>query len=180
MFRYSLPLALLLSSACLATPARAAQQPASPRQNRKVWTNADMDDLRVRGLISIIGSETEATPPAAPQPAATPAPTAGPVYSSRFEDPEWYAEQAAGLQTALQARASALAQAQAGLADARELRGTTGSFNMASTDDSGVTPEEHIAILAAQVRETQDLFEELVDLARRNNIAPGVVRSAAG
>jgi hypothetical protein len=180
MFRYSLPLALVLASACLASPARAAQQPASTQQNRKVWTNADMDDLRARGLISIIGSETEATPPPAPESAAAPALTGGPVYASRFEDPEWYAEQAAGLQTALQARAAALAQAQTSLAEARELRGTTGSFNMASTDDSGVTPEEHIAILAAQVREAQDLFEELADLARRNNIAPGIVRSAAG
>jgi hypothetical protein len=177
MLRYSLPLALILASACSAIPAHAAQQ-APPQKNKKIWTNADMDDLRARGLISIMGPETAAAPAAAPARAATPAPTAGPVYASRFQDPEWYAEQAAGLQTALQARASALAQAQTSLAEARALRGTTGSFNMASTDDSGVTPEDHIAILAAQVRETQSLFEELADLARRNSIAPGVVWSA--
>ena len=174
MYRYSLPLALVLASACSAIPARAAQS----QQPKRVWTNDDMDDLRARVLISIVGPESESTPaaPSASAPAATAQFT---VYASRTEDPAWYAAQATELLAQLGARAAALAQARTNLAEARALRGTTGSFNMAATDDAGVTPEERIAILDGQVRETQSRPDELADLARRNDIAPGLLRTAA-
>ncbi len=40
----------------------------------------------------------------------------------------------------------------------------------------GVTPEAGLAILAAQVQEVQNQLDELGDLARKNNIPPGVLR----
>jgi hypothetical protein len=54
--------------------------------------------------------------------------------------------------------------------------GITGSFNMAAGDTYGVTPDERIAYLAAQVQQTQAQLNELADLARRNDIPPGVLR----
>ena len=41
----------------------------------------------------------------------------------------------------------------------------------------GVTPEAGIALLEAQAREVQTQLNELSDLARQNNIPPGVLRS---
>ena len=55
MFR-SIALALLVL-ASLAVPACAQQAPAA---QTKRWTNADMDGLRERGLISIVGQEAPA------------------------------------------------------------------------------------------------------------------------
>jgi hypothetical protein len=179
MVRYSLPVALL-ALACSAIPAHAAQQ-APPATSIKRWTNADMDRLRAEGLISIVGPETVTAPAAAPEAAPpTPAPAAGPVYASRVEDPTWYAEQAAALQTELAARETALAQAQTNLADARNLRGTTGSINVDIVANVawGVTPEEVIANLQAQVSDTQSQLDDLAELARRNYIAPGVLRGS--
>ena len=40
----------------------------------------------------------------------------------------------------------------------------------------GVTPQAAIAILEAQVGEVQSQLDELSDLARQNNIPPGVLR----
>src|SRR5262245_61563832 len=76
-----------------AAPATAAPQsaPAAQNQNqtRKVWTNADIDVLRERGLLSIVGPEPAQAPapnPNSPSPAAAPAnaappPSGGPVYN---------------------------------------------------------------------------------------------------
>jgi hypothetical protein len=171
MLRYSFPLALF-AAAILAIPASAQQNP-QPRR----WTNADMDDLRARVEISIVGIEPGAAPTAA---ALLPSITAAPVFASRMEDPAWYAEQAADLQAQLATQSAALAQAQTSLTDARSLRGTTGSIYMLAGDIVGITPDEVIANLQAQVRETQTRLGELADLARRNDIAPGVLRAAAG
>jgi hypothetical protein len=173
MYRYSLPLALALALACSAIPLRAAQQAAQPPQGKRIWTTDDMDQLRAQGLISIVGPEVEATPAAAP---AAPSATPGPVYASRTEDPAWYADQAADLQTQLSARQTALAQAQDNLAQAGTPGGTSASVNLAAGDTVGVTPEEVIANLEAEVVETQARLDDLADLARRNDIAPGVLR----
>ena len=166
---YSLPLALalVLVLACAAIPARA-------QQGKRIWTTDDMEDLRARGLISIVGPET----PTAPE-AATPAPVPVPVrfYNTRTEDPVWYADQASELQAQLDATMTALVQARDSLAQARNLRGITGSVNLAQ-GNAGVTPEAGIVILEAQVLEARSRLDELADLARRNDIAPGILRGA--
>jgi hypothetical protein len=43
--------------------------------------------------------------------------------------------------------------------------------------NDGITPEAGIAALQAQVLEVQGQLDELGDLARQNNIPPGVLRS---
>jgi hypothetical protein len=168
VYRYAVSLIFALALAGSAIPAQA-------QQARRVWTNADMEELRARGLISIVGPETVVVTAAMPV-----APAAQfPVYATRTEDPAWYAEQAADLQAQLGTRATALAQAQDNLLQARNGRGVTGSFDMAAGDTYGVTPEERIAFLASQVQETRARLNELADLARRNEIPAGVLRTAA-
>jgi len=168
---YSLSLALALALASAAIPARATEraEPAQAQQAKRIWTTDDMEDLRARGLISIVGPEA-ATVPAA---AAAPAPVT--LYNSRTEDPAWYANQAGELRAQLDVRMTALMQARESLAQARSLRQTTGGINLAQ-GNVGVTPEAGIGILEAQVRELQSRFEDVADLARRNNIPPGVLR----
>jgi hypothetical protein len=167
---YLFPLAAILGLA-IASPSRAAQKPrpAQANQAKKVWTNDDMDQLRARGLISTFSQAPETT-------AQTPAAQSEPAtFESRTQDPTWYAEQAAILQAELDRREAALREAQANVAQAA--KGITQPGVNMDEGNVGVTPEAGIAILEAQVREVQNQFDELGDLARQNNIPPGVLRS---
>jgi hypothetical protein len=178
MFRYSFPLALALALTFAAISAR-----AQTRETKRVWTTEDVNALRSAGLISIVGPQEEAAPTAGSAPAAAPAealaPQQGPIYSSRFEDPAWYAEQAAQLQAQLDASMTALAQAQDNLAQAANPSGTSGSVDLNQVP-LGVMPDEVVANLEEQVRDVQSQLDDLADLARHNDIAAGVVRAAAG
>jgi hypothetical protein len=156
-----------------AIPARAQAQ-----QGKRVWTTEDVSALAAQGLLSIVGQEAEAAP-AAVLPAAATTAQQWPVYNSRTEDPAWYADQAAKLRAELDASAAALAHAQDNLVQGRNLTGATGSVKL-DADVLGVTPDDVIANLEEQVRGTQGQIDELADLARRNDIVPGVVRAAAG
>jgi hypothetical protein len=178
MRTYPFPLAAILVLA-ISFPSLAAEkpQPAQGNQNqpKKVWTNEDMDQLRSRGLISIVGpAVNEAAAPAAPA-AAAPIEPAYPVYNSSLEDPEWYAEQATKLQAELDERQAALQEQRMALAQAAD-RITQPGIGM-DKNNAGITPDAGVAILEAQVDEVQSELDELSDLARQNNIPPGVLRS---
>jgi hypothetical protein len=165
--------ALALVLAC-SSQAAEKPRPAQSNQNqpKKVWTNEDMDQLRARGLISIVGQET--TEPATQAPAA-PAEPSSPVYASRLNDPEWYAETAADLQAELDKREAALLQQKTAIAQAAD-RITQPGLAM-DKESAGVTPAAGVANLQAQVQEVQGLLDELSDLARQHDIPPGVLRS---
>lgn len=170
MRTYTFPLAAILALA-FAFPSHAARNPnpAQAGKTRKVWTDDDMDQLRARGLISTFNGTTETTAQAL---AASPAPA---TYTTRFEDPDWYAEQAAILQAELDKREAALREAQ--LAIAQAAAGITQPGIDMDKGNVGVTPEAGIDILKAQAREVQTQLDELNDLARQNNIPPGVLRT---
>lgn len=174
MRAYSFAIAALFALA-MAFPSRAAEKPrpAQANQNppKKVWTNDDTDQLRSRGLISIVGQEP--TDAAALAPAAPPKSTP-PAYNSRLEDPAWYAREAADLQAELEKREAALREQQTAMALAAE--GITQPGIALDKPNAGVTPQAGLAILSAQVKEVQDQMDELSDLARQNNIPPGVLR----
>jgi hypothetical protein len=161
-------------------PLHAAEKPhpaqTSQAQPRKVWTNDDMDALRARGLISTFTPEvSEAVAQSAPVSTAPAAQqSASPVYSSRLEDPAWYAQQAAGLQAELDRRQALLRGQQAALALAE--RGITQPGIALDQPSFGVTPQDAADNLEAQAREVQSRLDDLSDLARINDIPPGVVR----
>jgi len=171
---FPLAAALALLLAC-STQAAEKPRPAQGNQNqpRKVWTNDDMDQLRSRGLISIVGQEVAA--PATQAPAASTEATF-PVYASRLDDPEWYADQAANLQAELDQRVAALQQEQQALALAKEERVTQPGVAM-DKPSIGVTPDGAIALFEAQVLDVQIQLDELSDLARQHDIPPAVLRS---
>jgi hypothetical protein len=171
---YPFPLAAILAL-LIACSSQAAEKPRSAQGNqnqpKKVWTNDDMDQLRARGLISIVGQKL--AEPATKAPAA-PAETTFPVYASRLDDPEWYADKAADLQAELDKREAALREQQAAIALAAD-RITEPGLAL-DKDNAGVTPAAGVANLQAQVQEVQSQLDELSDLARQHDIPPGVLR----
>ena len=173
MKKYSFPLAAVLA-VLIACSSQAAEKPRPAQSNqnqpKKVWTNDDMDQLRARGLISITGQEAQE--PAAQSPTA-PAETTFPIYESRLDDPAWYADKAADLQAELDKREAALREQQAAIAQAAN-RITEPGLAL-DKDNAGVTPAAGVANLQAQMQEVQSQIDELGDLARQHNIAPGVL-----
>lgn len=132
-----------------------------------VWTNEDLERLsNIPGLISIVGRPInevteEANADAAPQ--------------SVTQDPAWYAEQAEQLRTQLESQKAYLRDFTQALENVRELKTPSSGFNF-DADDVGMTPDETIDILQSQISETQGQLDDLEDLARQNNIPPGVLR----
>jgi len=176
MRTYAVPLAVVFVSAFALTSLAAEKPRRAPdnqNQPKKVWTNEDLDQLHLRGLISITGQEAAQSSKQTPAAAAE---TTYPVYASRLDDPEWYAEKAADLQAELDTRQAALREQQTAISLAADQRITDPGVNL-EKDNVGVTPEAAVAILQAEVQEIQSRLDELSDLARQHDILPGVLRS---
>jgi hypothetical protein len=180
MRTYTVPLAVAFVLAFALTSLGAEKpRPAQgdQKQPKKVWTNDDMDQLRARGLISIAGQEpSQAVTQTVAQTPAAPAENTFPVYASRLDDPEWYADKAADLQAELDRREAALREQQTAIAQAVDQRLTQPGVAL-DKDSPGITPAAGVANLEAQVQEIQSQLDDLSDLARQHNILPGVLRS---
>lgn len=147
---------------------RAATQPhASPApEGNRTWTNEDLQQLnKVPGSISVVGQPTNEVSQSITKSSAQPG----------IDDAAWYAEQAQSLNAQLEAEQADLRKFTQALDDARELKSTTGGVNLAE-NDIGITPEAAIEILQNRVCKTQGELEALEDLARQNNISPGILR----
>jgi hypothetical protein len=159
----------LAISMTLAIPLRAANKPRAGKIEGApvVWTNEDLEKLRGLGLISVVGQVPEETTPGATAP--------GPAPYARTQDPVWYAEQAANLRTELESREAELQQYRQAIEDARNLKTTPGGINL-DEGNIGITPEASIEILERRVEEAHADFDALEDLARRNDVPPGILR----
>ena len=163
----------LCISVCLALvsaaiPLRAANRPHAGTDNKtiNVWTNDDLEKLHAAGLISIVGQVDEGTSVS----------ESAPRDYEATQDPQWYAEQAARLRDELEYRQAQLREYHQALDDARSLKESTGGINLVG-EDFAVTPEAGIEILQQRVNEAQAELDDLEDLARRNDIEPGTLRS---
>jgi hypothetical protein len=173
MRSYPFPLAPVLALA-FAFPLYAASKPnpkpAPQNQPKKIWTNDDIAQLRATGLISVVGENIQqAQGPSTVESAPTFA-----VYTSRLEDPQWYADTAADLQAELSKREDALRGEQTAIAQAAN--GITQPGIAMDKPTIGVTPDAAVAVLQAQVDEVQSKLDALSDLARQHNIPPGALR----
>jgi len=163
---FSLAISMTLSA--LAIPLRAANKPRAGKTEKTtvLWTNESLEKLRPRGVISIVGQ------PNTPEDLS--AAVLPPLYV-KTQDPEWYAEQAARLRDELELRKAQLDGYRQAIEDARSLKTTTGGINL-DDGDIGITPEAGIEILQQRVSEAQSELDTLEDLARHNEIPPGVLR----
>ena len=149
-------------------PLRAANKPhaGTDSKNAVVWTNDDLERLDALDLISVVGHENEETPKSASRPQ--------PYVNT--QDPAWYVAQAARLRDELERRRAQLSRYSQAIEDTRTLETMTGGINL-NDGDVGITPEAGIEILQQRVSETQSELDALEDLARRNDILPGILRS---
>jgi hypothetical protein len=150
---------LALATACI--PSRAG----TDSQTTKVWTNDDLKKLHHAGLISIIGQadEEKSISESAPQ------------ADEVTQKTEWYAEQAANLRDELEYRRAQLHEYQGALDDARSLKETPGGIDLVG-EDFAISPEAGIEILQQRISRAQQRLDGLEDLARHNDIEPGVLR----
>jgi hypothetical protein len=159
--------AVTLGFVSLAIPLRAANRPhvGTDSQNPVVWTNEDLERLHGLGLISIVGQIDQDKPKP---------PTLHEEYV-QTQDPEWYADEAAGLRDELEHRRAELDRYRQGLQDARSLEDMRSGIDLYD-GDVGITPEAGLEILQRRVSETQMDLDALEDLARRNDMSPGTLR----
>ena len=169
MNRYlTFPLAISVTLSTLSTPLRAANKLRGGEMEKTtaIWTNEDLERLRATGQISIVGQPATVEDAS---PAATPLPYVA------IHDSEWYAEEAAALRGELQRGQARLDEYRQTIEDARSLETTTGGINL-EEGDIGITLEAGVEILQQRIEETQSKLDALEDLARLNDIEPGVLR----
>lgn len=148
------------------------KQENAPEKDR-AWTNERLQHLHERGLISEFNRLPEARAEATLEIAAE---ENNPfrVYD-RTQDARWYAEQVAALNAKIQALETELVRYQAELRYVRDLR-TTEAGLAVYQDTVGITPEAGIEVRKALLENLRGELEDIRDLARRNNIPPGIVR----
>ncbi|HSY32825.1 MAG TPA: hypothetical protein VLA42_12610 [Verrucomicrobiae bacterium] len=159
--------AVTLGFVAVTIPLRAANRPhvGTDSQNGMVWTNDDLERLHSLGLISIVGQiDQEESKPV----------TARAEYV-KTQDPEWYAEESARLRDELERRRAELDRFRRAIDDARSLETATSGIDL-NGGDVGSTPQAGIENLQQRVSETETQLDALEELARRNDMPPGLLR----
>lgn len=147
--------------------------PAARRDSsvQKTWTNDDIESLRETAPISVFN------PTSAVQFATIPATLGAPAVAPKPPimkelDPDWYSAQMEVLQTEMAASAAVVQRIE-------EIRksgvGISGVIPL-DREDVGLTPESTVQILQTLNKALGEQVDTLQELARRNDIPPGVVR----
>jgi hypothetical protein len=159
--------AVTLGFVAVAIPLRAANRPhvGTDSQNGKVWTNDDLERLHSLGLISIVGQIDQEEPK----------PATARSEHVKTQDPEWYAEESARLRDELERRRAELDGYRRAIEEARSLETATSGIDL-NGGDVGITPQAGIENLQQRVSETETQLDGLEDLARRNDMPPGLLR----
>src|SRR6266404_4195801 len=134
MNRYlAFSLAISMTLGTLAIPLRAANKPRAGGTvgATVVWRNEDLERLRTKGPISVVGQVTEQATTDAEAPSS---------YVVETQDPDWYAGQASKLRAELESREVRLQHYCQALEDAKDLKTVTGGINH-DGGDIGITPD---------------------------------------
>jgi hypothetical protein len=142
----------------------AIAQDSSAKPGKKVWTNEDLQDLRSKTPVSVVGA-----PPAAPAKRAS---GAAATNADPAKNGQWYRER-------LQPLRAELAKLDHQLDDLRGFE--DGSYRSSGGGVSRgylapLNPAEEIKKLAARKDEIQARVSALEDEARHNGILPGELR----
>ena len=164
----ALCLLLLLAPIFPAAADEASSRPPSPSLSKKVWTTEDVEALREKGLISLIGQPSQALAPMdqGNQPAEIA--VAGRPRPPKAQDPKWYAQQSEAYRTVIEVFDAAIGQIQREMNDARYWEA---GLNL-DRGNLGITPQSQLEILNRLKREALVQLDELADQARRNDIPP--------
>jgi hypothetical protein len=170
MNRLALPLLVLLS---MSVPAvlSAAEPAARPTIPKRVWTSEDVEALRAKGLISLIGPETPAATPTGGPEVAEPS-VAGVPHPVRAQDPDWYTEQLTAFRATIE---TSDAEIRLVHREVRNARHWEAGINLVK-ENTGITPESGLEILNGRSREALGKIDALGEQARRNVIPPGALR----
>jgi hypothetical protein len=144
------------------------------RRDDRTWTNDRLQLLvRDRGSISEFNQLPEARAEAAREAIAE---ESNPfVVYERTKDSRWYAEQASALRAKIEALELEMGRYLAELQLVRNAR--TMEAGLAIYQDTvGITPEAGMDVRKMLLLDLRTQVSELSDLARRNGIAPGIVR----
>ena len=159
---------LLFNAAVSSRPAEPPKTPRDPttKEAHFVWTNEDLEKLRSRGLISIIGPGQEETR----QELASPS-----QPYERTKDPDWYAAEAAKLRLEIETNHAQLQRFRGALAAVQASGSASGGFKLDQVN-AGLTPNDEIAIRQQRIKDLTARLDNLEDVARHNSIPPGVLR----
>ena len=171
MRRLALPLLIALGwiTPAVSLAGGPPAQPPKPAISTRVWTSEEVEALRGRGLISIIGQQPAEISASAQTP---PEAETRPPRPVRAKDPEWYAEEAAAARLAMEVARAEARRVRRELGNARYWEG---GLNLAR-ENAGITPVSELEILDARNRAELERLDELADQARRNGIPPGALR----
>jgi hypothetical protein len=173
MSRLAPPLLICVAVLCPAA-SLAGDPPAKPHPAvaRHTWTSEEVQALREKGLISLVGQQAPAmasAEPPAPNPEQAAPYVPRPVQAL---DPNWYGEQVEKLRAAIGANDAVSNLIRRELSDARYWEA---GVNL-NRENIGITPQSELEILAGQNRQEQEKIAALWEKARRNGIPPGALR----
>lgn len=175
-----------LLSVGLAIPATAAtgggiaKSPASPKPDsqKKVWTNDDVERLNPEFVADRAPDSSTGSAVAVPATSVKSAPRAAISVAplDPQQDPRWYAQQV----TALDAELAAIDSREDQL---REFRATSAGLPtglVLSAPCEGISTDNLIAQLESRRQEIAEQIDSLGDLARENNLPPGILVEGPG
>jgi hypothetical protein len=162
-------LAVMLSGLCLPTvflaESQVTQLPAE-KKSTHVWTNEDLERLRDKPGVSVVG-----TPPSVEPDKKKPTTPAAPYDQEK--DPSWYRRQLSPLRARLN-------EIDAQIRELQKYRSITaymvGEAVIPNLAGAPVNAEDQIKQLEVQRRDIALRIGEIEDLARHNDIAPGEIR----
>jgi hypothetical protein len=139
-----------------------ANPPASQTQQKKVWTNDEMNSLNPHAGVSTVGNSNAPSAVSGPKPKTT----------ARTHDAKWYHDEIARLQAKIPPLDTQIAELQAAIA------GKPTGDGVKSTRPSGVKFDNWTSELAALEKKRDDLLSQIStiqDQARHDGVAPSAL-----